>query len=43
MPPSSAAQSWVKLGCLIAGGVLCGGASWLLDTVPDGIDWCLGG
>jgi hypothetical protein len=41
--PPATAWGGVKLGRLIAGGVLCGDASRLIDGVPDGICWCLGG
>jgi hypothetical protein len=41
--PNVAAQDWVKLGHLVAGGILCDGASQLLDGVPDSIGCCLGG
>jgi hypothetical protein len=35
------ARGRVKLGCLIAGGVLGGDTAQLLGGVPQGIDWCM--
>jgi hypothetical protein len=37
------AQGWVKLGRLVAGGVLGGDAAHLLGSVPIGVGRCLEG